>query len=312
MTPIPPELAAADERHHPPGEGTWWNESWYFDFATRDGSLGGYVRVGLYPNQHTTWYWACLVGEGRPLVTVIDHGVPLPTPGSLELRTEGLWADHTVEDPFVHFTLGCEAFGLIIDDPADLYQREPRGERVPFGLDLEWETDGAGYAYPAGTTRYEIPCTVTGEVLVGDERIEIDAIGQRDHSWGERDWWTLAWTWTSGWLEDGTRFHGTSARLGGETLSYQPGYVQPPGGPLAGVTRTATTHELGEHGLPTAATFTLDDLALDIEPVAFAPVLLEAVDGRVGRFPRALCRFRDRTGGRSGVGWTEWNQPGDG
>ena len=24
------------------------------------------------------WYWACLVGEGRPLVTVIDHEVPLP------------------------------------------------------------------------------------------------------------------------------------------------------------------------------------------------------------------------------------------
>ena len=26
----------------------------------------------------TAWYWACLVGEGRPLVTVIDHEVPLP------------------------------------------------------------------------------------------------------------------------------------------------------------------------------------------------------------------------------------------
>ena len=29
---------------------------------------------------------------------------------------------------------------------------------------------------------------------------------------------------------------------------------------------------------------------------------------RHARFPRALCRF-ETADGRSGVGWTEWNQP---
>lgn len=306
---IPAELTPDDERHHPPGDGTWWNESWYWDFAARDGSVGGYVRIGLYPNQDMAWYWACLVGEGRPLVTVLDHGVRPPPSGSLELRAEGLWADHTVEEPFTHTTLGCEAFGLALDDPAEVYRPEPRGDRVPFGLDLEWETDGSGYAYPPGATRYEIPCRVTGIAQVGDERIEIDAIGQRDHSWGDRDWWTLGWTWTSGWLDDGTRFHGTCIRLGDDVVPYHPGYVQPPGGRLAGVSLTATTHELGEHDVPRAATFRIGDLELDIQPVALAPVLLVATDGRVGRLPRALCRFRDPAGGRTGVGWTEWNQP---
>jgi len=43
--------------------------------------------------------------------------------------------------------------------------------------------------------------------------------------------------------------------------------------------------------------------------VAFAPVLLADGTGRISRFPRALCRFTDPAGGRSGVGWTEWNQP---
>ena len=47
---------------------------------------------------------------------------------------------------------------------------------------------------------------------------------------------------------------------------------------------------------------------LDVEPVAFAPVLV-APDGRVSRFPQALCRFADPATGRRGVGWTEWNQP---
>ncbi len=312
---IPAGMAAADERHHPVGEGDWWNESWYFDFASPDGRLGGYVRLGLYPNQNLCWYWACLVGEGRPLVIVVDHGVAPPRPPSLEIRAEGLWADHTVEAPFDHVTLGCEAFALALDDPADVYAGEAaRGDRVPFGLDLEWETDGAAYAYPEGTTRYEVPCHVHGEVLVGDERIPIDgAVGQRDHSWGQRDWWTLGWTWTSGGLDDGTRFHGTAVRLGagGELLPYHPGYVQPPGGPLAGVTTTASEAALGPHGLPTAARFALDGLDLGIEPLAFAPVLLEDGSGRVSRFPRALCRFRDPANGREGVGWTEWNQPQD-
>ena len=88
---IPAGLSAADERHHPPGDEPWWNESWYFDFATLDGRLGGYVRLGLYPNRGVAWYWACLVGPDRPLVTVIDHDVALPRAGSCELRSEGLW-----------------------------------------------------------------------------------------------------------------------------------------------------------------------------------------------------------------------------
>ncbi len=307
--PLTLVLGPADERHHPVGECDWWNESWYFDFATADGSLGGYVRLGLYPNQRAAWYWACLVGPGRPLVTVIDHDVVPPRAGSLELRAEGLWADHNVEVPFDHMTLGCEAFALGLDDPAEVYGPAPRGERVPFGLDLEWESDGAVYPYPPGATRYEVPCRVQGEVLVGDEQITLDAIGQRDHSWGPRDWWTLGWTWTAGALDDGTRFHGTIVRLGDDPLPYHPGYVQPPGGPLAGVGQTASTARLGDGGFPTAATFDLDDLHLDITPVAFAPVLLVAGDGRVSRFPRALCRFRDAATGREGVGWTEWNQP---
>ena len=71
-------LTAADERAHEAGEERLWGESWYFDFTDRAGTLGGYVRLGLYPNLGVAWYWACLVGEGRPLVTVIDHEVALP------------------------------------------------------------------------------------------------------------------------------------------------------------------------------------------------------------------------------------------
>lgn len=66
-----------DEALHPVGSEQLWNESWYFDFASADGSVGGYVRLGLYPNWGRAWYWACLVRDGQPLVMLADNEAPL-------------------------------------------------------------------------------------------------------------------------------------------------------------------------------------------------------------------------------------------
>lgn len=297
--------AASDEQRHQPTDEPLWSESWYLDFFDPEQGIGGYVRLGLCPGQRTAWYWACVVGPDRPLVTVIDHEVAIPPGRSHEIRTEGLWADYTVETPLDHVSVGVEAFAVGVDDPAEVYG-DLRGDRVPLGFDLEWETDGGTFAYP-GVTRYEIPCRVHGEVLVGAERIEIDGHGQRDHSWGVRDWWSYGWSWTAGRLDDGTRFHGVDVRLGGEAL-YGTGYVQPPGGAMAGVASTANEAVLDAEGLPTEASWRVGDLELAIEPVSFSPVLLTAADGRLSRFPRAWCRFTAEDG-RTGHGWTEWNQP---
>lgn len=295
----------ADEDRHPPTGEPLWAESWYLDLVDTTRGVGAYVRLGLYPNLRRAWYWACVVGPGRPLVTVIDHDVPLPAAGRHEVRTEGLWADYTVETALDHVSVGLEAFAVAVDDPAETYG-DLRGDRVPLGMDLEWETDGGTYDYP-GVTRYEVPCRVHGELLVGDERLEIDGHGQRDHSWGVRDWWSYGWSWTAGRLDDGTRFHGVDVVLDGAPL-YGTGYVAGPDGPLAGTDRTHHTAVLGDHGLPTAGTWAVDGLELTVEPVAFAPVLLVADDGATSRFPRAWCRFT-AADGRGGHGWTEWNQP---
>ena len=315
-SPLPVVVDPRDERRHDAGSEPLWNESWYFDWAATDGSVGGYVRLGLYPNLGVAWYWACVVGEGRPLVTVLDHEVPIPQSG-LEVRSEGLWAAHNLETALDHWSLGCEAFAVGVDDPTEVYGRELRGERVPFGIDLEWETDGQVYPYP-GVDRYEVPCRVSGEVLVGAERIEVDGVGQRDHSWGVRDWWAYGWCWSSAALDDGTRVHATHVAVGGDQL-YATGYLQSASGGLVAVDRVSCDQDLGPDGLPNRAWIGLDpDVAEDgrsqaavtlaIDPVAFSPVLLTAPDGRRSRFPRALCRV-SVDDGRAGIGWTEWNQP---
>jgi hypothetical protein len=235
---------------------------------------------------------------------VIDTTARIPTGD--ELRSDGLWAEHLCREPLEHWQVANEAQGIAVDIPLDLYAPEPRGRLVPMALDLDWETDGHPYHY-VFTTRYEIPCRVHGEILVGDERIAFDGTGQRDHSWGVRDWWQFGWCWSSGHLDDGLRFHGSDIRIPDQDIGF--GYAQGADGMLVGTNAVTATETLGAGDLPTAGRISIGDLALGIEPLAFAPVLLVSSDGsRVSRFPRALCRFT-APDGRTGHGWTEWNQP---
>ena len=216
---------------------------------------------------------------------VRDHEAPLPSAAALELRSEGLWAEITCETSLEHWSIGMEAFGVALDDPADAYRGE-RGTRLPFGMDLEWEAFGPIYEYPQPMTRYEQACMVHGEVLVGNERLPIDAVGERDHSWGVRDWWAIPWCWTSGRLDDGTAFHASKPLVEGVSVET----------------------EKDDEGVAVQASMRVGPLSLSVTPVAHAPLALEASDGRVSRFPRSMCRLATDDG-RTGVGWTEWNQP---
>lgn len=299
----PATVRPADEgKHHPTAE-PLWNESWYLDFASEDGSLGGYVRLGLYPNLGVAWWWACLVRTGERLLLVRHHEVPLPRGDSLEVRAEGLWAAMHCEIPNAHWTIGLETFAVALDDPLDALGDE-RGELVPLGFDLEWESVAPGYPYP-GVSRYEVSCRVSGDILIGNESLAVDVWGQRDHSWGTRDWWTYPWCWTAGRLDDGTAFHASHPEVPG--IDYQPGYVASGGAitPASGFT-VQTTY--GDDALPSGAQMQLHDLSMAVTPLGHAPLRLEAPDGRVGRLARALCRF-DVSDGRSGYGWGEWNLP---
>lgn len=297
-----------DEQRHEPGSERFWSESYYLDFHRDDGSLGGYARIGICPNLGVAWYWACLVGAGRPLVTVIDQAVPLPPAGSLDLRHGDLSATHRCEIPNERFRLTLDGTAIALEDPTETY-RSMQGKQTPFRFDLTWQTDGPGGYRFRDLTRYEIPCHVGGQIEVGGEAIGFEGNGQRDHSWGQRDWWAHAWCWNAGRLDDGTRFHSVAPRtLDGQSVPWAAGYVQPPGQPLEPIHRSLASECLGADGLPTSGRIEVGELHLEVSPLYFSPVLLTDPDGRVSRFPRCLARYASADG-RAGLGWIEWNQP---
>jgi hypothetical protein len=338
-----------DEARHKPDEPELWNESYYCDFvqiatppsdatdssttdkaASDDADLwGGWLRLGLYPNRRVAWWTAWLLVPGSGVCSV-DYSAPVPA-------GNGLTSSGNVADVEVEIVRPLEEFRLCVPQmqakrfsrPEDAYV-DTGWEPTTASLNLTWTTDGVPYHYVL-TTRYEIPCLVAGSVTVDDQTFHVNGQGQRDHSWGVRDWWAFGWCWSSARLDDGTRIHLADIRVPGSPAFF--GYVQiptttptataEPQSRLLTVTSLTVNEDLGPVGFPRAARIELTamdvvdrardevkplELKIDVEPLAYGPVLLRDEDGRTSRFPRALVRYR-ADDGRCGAGWIEWNQP---
>lgn len=303
--PEPLSPAESDEYPHPPTNEPLWNESWYFDFADPDGQLGGWIRLGLYPNEGHAWINALLCGPGMPTVALNDFHAELPGE-PFSVHTADITLTQQVTEPLRRYRVAVRGSGQAFDDPAMLLRNET-GRPVQVSMDLEWTTVGRPYQYRI-TPRYEIPCTVSGSVTIDGTTHEVRGVpGQRDHSWGVRDWWAMDWVWNALHLDDGTHLHGVDVRIPG-LPPVGIGYVQDEAG-LTELQSVQAEEAFGPDDLPVSTTLRLQPTGLvaAAEIIAHAPVRLESTDGRVSQFPRSWARIT-MADGRTGVGWLEWNR----
>ena len=154
------------------------------------------------------------------------------------------------------------------------------GERMPVGLDIEWEADPASgipheYRPDDRSGGYEQFGAVHGEVLLDRARLEIDAIGLRSHTWGPLRVDRPAF---SAWVHSNER----SLSFTGSDESHVDGYVVLPGGPAKAISSVRRETGLRADGLPDSAHFLVDDIEID------------ARGARV--VGRAVARTRWRTG----------------
>jgi hypothetical protein len=293
-----------DEGLHEPGPEPLWSESYYFDAVSDDGQVGVYARLARLPNQGMCLYTAAIVRLGRPAVLVVDAGAPLP---DLDNRAQQVGArrfgaSQHCTAPLEEFVVWLAGVGEEFDEPSAPLAGG-RGRDVEVALDLKWATDGVPYRWRV-LDRYEIPCRVSGTVRVGNETIPFSGAGQRDHSYGVRDWWSDEWMWSAFRLDDGTRIHAV-------TLPAAPGvavgYVQKKGS-VAEIAWGQSDFTDGPDGLPLSAWIDIEPGGrLQVKPVAFGALRMESPNGRVSHFPRAMARVR-MADGRSGTGWIEWNR----
>jgi len=253
--------------------------------------------------------WAHLVRAGQPLIAVRDQEVAPPRGTSLEIRAEGLWCALHRETPFVHWTIGLEAFAVSLDPPSDAFGAE-RGDRVALGLDLEWEASAPAMEAPIEGAGYVQPSQVHGEILVDEDRLLLDGSGWRSHTWGTRPWWSGPSWWADGWLDDGRSFAVAGAGHGSGQLVGSGHLVGSGSREGSAPTAVVAAARRGPRSAPVnlPSSVHLGDLALEVDPVAVAPVLVEGGGSGPARLARSLCRY-EGAGGVRGVGWVGWLEP---
>jgi hypothetical protein len=282
----------SDEFSHPAGRGALWGESWYFDFADPGGAWGGYLRVGYYPNLGTGSLWLVLIGdqlgEAGP-VEIFEHRLAPPRPHGSELVIAGPAAECLLScrAPYEHWSARADAPGV--------------------SLDLNWRASAPEYRYERAT-RYEQPCDIAGEITVHGRTLAVDAPGQRDHSWGVRDWWRIPWLWFAAQLDDGTRMHMTQLILRRPFPAY--GYIDAADGRRSQVDQCRMPGGQGVGSVPPPRTeLSLGSLDLFLTSRWPTAVSLDGPDGQTGTLFRSLCEV-GTADGRKGSGWVEWNLPG--
>ncbi|MEE6139173.1 phosphotransferase [Mycobacterium sp. 050128] len=306
VAPEPLRPTDDDELAHVPTDEPLWSESWYADFVDAAQGFGGWFRIGLVANQQAAWVQVLLCGPDLPTVAVLDYEVPLPE-DPWELRTDAFEISHAASAPLQTYRVDVRASGQSYADPSALLRGES-GTPVDITMNLVWTTDGAPYKYRV-TTRYEIPCTVTGTVTVNGTTYRMDSVaGQRDHSWGVRDWWSMDWMWSALHLGDGTHLHGLDIDIP-NVPPMGIGYIQDADRNVTELHTVTNPRAFGDNGLPLKMTLSLDPggLSGDVDIHGHAPVLLTGPDGQVSEFARAWVSI-DTTDGRTGVGWMEWNR----
>ncbi|KAL8279779.1 hypothetical protein RQP46_007874 [Phenoliferia psychrophenolica] len=316
---VPKPLLAApdDEDMHPVpgGGGELWNESYYNDFGSPDGSLGFYIRVGQQANLNRSMIYGAVVRPNRPSIMILDENAPLAVnqPFRQTVTTPKVKYEHFISEPLKTMTIKMTAIGRVYEDPASILKGGIGDGDETVVVNLTWKTQGALHKWRL-TPRYEVPCRVTGTVTIDGETYEINAGGQRDHSWSRRDWVTFGWTWGCFHFTDQSHTNHYAALTNREPTGQCFGYIQRPGDALINeVVGAVPTTSFLDNGLVDQTSLSLatvdgSPVSMTMKIIGEAPLVIVQGDGRSTYLLRSYVQLTTLEG-VIGHGWVEWNQP---
>jgi hypothetical protein len=185
-----------------PGQGDGFSDAVTVAFGDPGSELYGVARLGLADGGASGL--AILFRGGEPVAVSAEGGVEASSPSSWdEVGAAGL--DTTTVEPLrawrLHYAGDDAAFDLELEATGAVAELDPE-HRV---------------ARAGGMAGYEQPLRVRGSATVGGERIAIDGLGQRGHSWGAPDWDRIELARTvSAWLGDDLAVSLTAIRPAGK------------------------------------------------------------------------------------------------
>jgi hypothetical protein len=190
------------EHEAPRTDGGGFSDAVTVAFGDPAAELYGVARLGLAEGAASGL--ALLFWRGEPVAVSAEGGVEIDAPSSWdEVSAAGL--DTSVVEPLRSWRLQFAG-----DDAS---------------LDLELEATGpvaeVDASHPVarlgGMAGYEQPVRVCGGAVIGSDRLSVDGLGQRGHSWGSPDWDRIELARTvSAWLGDDLAVSLTAIRPAGK------------------------------------------------------------------------------------------------
>ncbi len=175
-----------------PGSEEDWSESLYFNFHDRENDITAFMRIGLKPNRgHKEAFLFIMTDDMvcgmRSAIPIDDSGMSV---NGLSFRKEGGgWRlsyngqlGSMTEDGPIPIEASLDILWTPLNEEFD-YRRcvDERAERMAAAVAAE-HREQYGEA--------------VGAVSLGTKRLRLRGLGERDHSWGVRDWNApLEWMW---------------------------------------------------------------------------------------------------------------------
>jgi hypothetical protein len=185
-------IEARDEWLHEPGPDPAWQESFYFNWADPEARAFTLARVGYRFHAGKTDGLVISLRDGRVELYHAPADLDHEGPCSAEDPARGMRSGRfvaTMEQPLRRWRLQIEgANGMDVVFEA---------HTPPF----DYHSEAGRLATTMTGAHFEQSGRVRGWTAFAGDRHEIDALGQRDKSWGARDWARLeGWNWISGQL----------------------------------------------------------------------------------------------------------------
>ena len=203
-------IVAHDEELHVVGGQRHWQESYYFNWYDPGSDYFGLVRLGYRFGDGQVDAIVVAVVDGRP--HYIYPGVNL----ALRESVASLSPDRG---------LRAGRLELRMEAPLSRWRLELSGDHA---MDLSWRATTPAFDYSLGrrampddlaAMHFEQSGKVRGWTNFRGRRLTIDGVGQRDKSWGVRDWSRLrGWNWISAQFADDLSFNAWETGSGGDRV----------------------------------------------------------------------------------------------
>jgi hypothetical protein len=163
----------ADELLHKPGDILKWREAYYWNWIDLDNKITGCSTIGIIPNEHRREIFFFLFMDNKRIIYYRE-------PPLLEYISD---IDYILQDKRLTYKLikPFQTWEIIYKCPE-------------FEFKINWETRFKTYYFKkdfsvAWHTHFESSGVIRGEIKYKDGTIKkIRGYGQRDKSWGIRDW----------------------------------------------------------------------------------------------------------------------------